>query len=198
MDLFEKAAILHYHRQRIKMPGLDPLGWRSVESQQRRFEALCGVGDLSGLKVLDLGCGYGDLKPFLDQRFPDVSYLGVDHMPEFVDEARLRYGHLPKTEFIQADFLSAAFPEVDYILASGALNYRSGDPSFPHEIIRRMWAACRCGLGFNLLDANVFEEDYLLRGRQPEVVHAFCRGLDPQASLASGYLPDDFTILMRR
>jgi SAM-dependent methyltransferase len=198
MDLFEKAAILQYHRRRIGDPGRCALGWRSADSQRLRFDVLCRVGDMSGCKVLDLGCGHGDLKRFLDQRFADVAYLGVDHMPEFIDEARRRHGHLPHTGFVQADMLNAVFPEVDYVLASGALSYRSRNALYPYNAIRQMWEAATRGLAFNLLDANVFEANHVLCGQDPDAILAFCRTLDPAAELVTGYVADDFTILMRR
>jgi SAM-dependent methyltransferase len=198
MDLLEKAAVLQYHRRRIDVPGLSALGWRTFESQCLRFERLCDVGDLSGCKVLDLGCGYGDLKPFLDERFTDIAYLGVDHMPEFIDEARRRYDHLPGTGFVQADILNAVFPEVDYVLASGAMSYRSRNTLYPYNLIRQMWETARRGVAFNLLDANVFMATNVLCGQDPEAILAFCRTLDPAAELVTGYVADDFTILMRR
>ncbi|HUB88128.1 MAG TPA: class I SAM-dependent methyltransferase [Dyella sp.] len=198
MDLLEKAAILQYHRRRIGDPERCALGWRTPDSQRLRFEALCRVGDMSGCNVLDLGCGYGDLKPFLDRRFTEVAYLGVDHMPEFIDDARRRHGHLPRTGFVQADMLNAQFPAVDYVLASGAMSYRSNNALYPYSLIRQMWEATIRGIAFNLLDAHVFDATHVLCGQDPKAILAFCRTLDPAAELLAGYLADDFTILMRR
>jgi SAM-dependent methyltransferase len=198
MTLFEKAAVLQYHRRRISDSGRCALGWRTTDSQRLRFEALCRVGDLSHRKVLDLGCGYGDLKPFLDQRFTDVAYLGVDHMPEFIDEARRRHGHLPRTGFVEADILNAVLPQADYVLASGAMSYRSRNALYPFNLIRQMWEAATCGIAFNLLDANVFQATHVLCGQDPEETLAFCRTLDPGAQIIKGYVVDDFTVLMRR
>ncbi|GLQ87802.1 class I SAM-dependent methyltransferase [Dyella flagellata] len=198
MDLFEKAAVLQYHRRRIGDPERCALGWRSPDSQRLRFEVMCRVGDMSGCKVLDLGCGYGDLKAFLDTQFTELAYLGVDHMPEFIEEACRRYGHLPRTGFVQADILNAVLPEVDYVLASGALSYRSSNALYPYNLIRQMWEAATRGLAFNLLDANVFEATPVLCGQDPGEILAFCRTLDPAAELVTGYVADDFTILMRR
>lgn len=196
MDLFEKAAVLQYHRRRIGDPTRCALGWRSPEGQRVRFEVLCRIGDMSGCKVLDLGCGYGDLRPFLEQRFVDVAYLGVDQMPEFIEEACRRHGHLPRTGFVQADMLNAVLPQVDYVLASGAMSYRSGNALYPYNLIRQMWEAATRGIAFNLLDANVFEATPVLRGQDPEAIGDFCRVLDPAAELVRGYLPYDFTVLM--
>lgn len=198
MHLFEKAAILRYHRDRIGDPARCALGWRTPDSQRLRFEVLCQVGDMSGCKVLDLGCGHGDLKPFLDERFAEVNYLGVDYMPEFIDEAARRYGRLPRTAFMHADMLNAVLPEAGYVLASGAMSYRSSNALYPYNFIRQMWEAATRGVAFNLLDASVFKADHVLCGQDPEAILAFCRTLDPRADIVTGYVADDFTVLMRR
>lgn len=61
-----------------------------------------------------------------------------------------------------------------------------------------MWESANKGVVFNLLDAAQFESDEVLRAYdQSEVLH-FCRQLDPDTEIISGYLPDDFTVLMRK
>jgi SAM-dependent methyltransferase len=42
----------------------------------------------SGSKVLDVGCGPGDILPLL----PEVAYCGIDISPEYIVAARGRYG----------------------------------------------------------------------------------------------------------
>jgi 2-polyprenyl-3-methyl-5-hydroxy-6-metoxy-1,4-benzoquinol methylase len=91
MTLIERATVIHYHRYRIEHFDAgtpESLGWRGDASQLRRFEILSGLGDFSGHSILDAGCGYGDLKAYLDQRCPGFNYLGVDQMPEFIEEAK--------------------------------------------------------------------------------------------------------------
>jgi trans-aconitate methyltransferase len=39
-------------------------------------------------KAAIIGCGYGDLKQYLDQSFSDFTYIGIDQMPEFISEAK--------------------------------------------------------------------------------------------------------------
>jgi SAM-dependent methyltransferase len=198
VELLEKARILTYHRRRLGREPLKELGWRDRDSQERRFEALCRWGDLSGCTVLDLGCGHGDLKPYLDARFRDIKYLGIDFLPEFVAEAARRHGHLPDTHFLQADFLNTGLPEVDIAVACGSLNYKTENVLFPYSAIVRMWEVAARGVAFNLLDANVFEEDPVLGGHDPDEIHGFCRNLDPDAEIVDDYSPEDFTILMRK
>ena len=201
MNLFEKATIINYHRHRIETFAegtIGALGWRRVESQIKRFEVIAAVGDLNGCTLLDVGCGYGDLKEFLDQRFSGFTYIGIDQMPEFIAEAKARYESHPNTYFTQTDFTKADFPTVDYVIASGALGYRCDDPDFYADMIRKMYQATTQALVFNMLDASRFPHDQLLVGHDRDKIAAFCRTLSPRVTVTEGYLEDDFTVFMFR
>lgn len=201
MNLIEKATIMHYHRHRIKRYArgtVEALGYRGTESQKKRFDALAEAGNPEGCSVLDLGCGHGDLKGYLDERFHGFSYIGIDQMPEFVEEARSLYGQRQNCYFCLADFTAAELPESDFVFASGALAYRSSDPRFHFAMIEKMYIAAKKVFVFNMLDSSKFPDHELLTGHDPEKVLDFCRTLSPQVGLVSGYLDDDFTILMHR
>ncbi|MCH8987746.1 MAG: class I SAM-dependent methyltransferase [Chloroflexi bacterium] len=201
MDLIEKATIIHYHRNRIDTfadGSVEALGWRGPASQTTRFEVLAQVGDLSGRSVLDVGCGYGDLKGFLDQRFSGITYIGIDQMPEFIAEAKERYKDCADTHFYQTDFTTLEFPSVDYVLASGALGYRCEDPGFYSGMVRKMYDAAKRALAFNMLDADRFPDHPLLIGHNLDEVVQQCQDLCPNVQVIQGYLDDDFTVFLRR
>ncbi len=201
MNLIEKATIIHYHRRRINAFAegtVEALGWRGVESQTKRFEALSRVGDLNGCTLLDVGCGYGDLKGFLDERFSDFTYIGIDQMPEFINEAKARYKNLPNTHFIQTDFTAVDFPGVDFVIASGALGYRCENPDFYGDMIRKMYEAAARAVAFNMLDAERFPEHPLLVGHDCDNIIALCRTISPRVTVARDYLEDDFAVFMFR
>ena len=201
MNLIEKATVMHYHRHRIREfhPGtVEALGWRGPESQRRRFEALLQLADFTGSTVLDAGCGYGDLKGFLDRHCQGFTYIGIDHMPEFIDEAMARYGDCPETYFCQTDFSLAQLPRVDYVIASGAFGYRSADSGHPFRMIGRLFEAAKIALAFNMLDRAVFPQHDLLAGHDRNKVTEFCRTLAPRVEVIDRYLEDDFTVFMYR
>ena len=156
MNLIEKATIRHYHQHRIaayQNGTVEALGWRAKASQVKRFEVIATVGDLNGLTLLDVGCGYGDLKEYLDLSYSDFTYIGIDQMPEFISDAKKRYSGCSATYFFQTDFTAVDFPEVDYVIASGALGYRCQNPDFHFEMIRKMYTAAGQAVAFNMLDA---------------------------------------------
>jgi len=200
MELIEKATIIHYHRHRIKAfsDTVKSLGWKGEESQLKRFEVIFQLADFNSCSIMDVGCGQGDLKGFLGQRVAGFSYIGIDQMPEFIIEAEKRYGYMPDTHFYQADFSSAELPKVDYVIASGALGYRSANTAYYKEVIASMYASAKCALAFNMLDVTAFPEHPLLVGHDAEEIVAFCKMLSPRVELINNYLDDDFTLFMYR
>ena len=201
MNILENAAILHYHRHRMATFGdvaVEALGWKCLYSQRKRFEVIAGAADFDNCCILDVGCGRGDLKAFLDERFADFSYIGIDHVPEFIAQAQARYAASPRTWFHSCDFSKLVLPRVDYVIASGALGYRCAQPQFHVEMVRRMYQAAGRGLIFNALDAARFPEHPLLVGRDRKQLVAFCRELSPDVAVIRGYLDDDFTVCIYR
>ena len=197
--LLDDAAVFRYHRQRIKEYGAGSpgaLGWLP-DGQLIRFEVLSQIGDLAHCSVLDVGCGYADLYPFLKQRFAGVQYHGIEQMPELLALARARYGHAPDVTLTTGDFLRAPLPLSDYVLASGSLNYRHRNPRFIYEAIERLYAACRRGLGFNLLSWEPADGGPL-SAYDPTAIVAFCHTLTPSVKLVEGYRDGDFTVFLYR
>lgn len=200
MDFVDRSVIYRFHHERIEMFGKGTsgaLGWKSDQNQGIRFEILSQIGDMNELSVLDVGCGHGDLRPYLGKKYPDLRYAGIDQMEEFLDVATERYGSLPNTTFYLGDCWSAKLPNMDYILASGFLAYRNSQPDFIYKMIERLFASCRLGFGFNLLK-NVKDPEGILVNYDPKDILNYCKQLTPKVVLRDGYAADDFTIFMYR
>lgn len=201
MNLQEKATILHYHRHRVVQyaaGSVQALGWTEEAGQQRRFAALCEIGEIAESSVLDVGCGYGDLKDFLDRRYCGFDYVGIDQMADFVLEAQRRHGQRPNCYFCIADATTEELPVVDFVLASGLLSYRCEQADHYRDMIARLYASARRGLAFNMLDARKFPVHPLLVGHDRDEVLGWCREMCDEVQVVDGYLDDDFTVLMRR
>jgi len=201
MKLIEKARMIHFHRhrqERFSVGTVEALGWKHVQSQQKRFEMLAAIGNLNGCEILDPGCGYGDLLLFLDRHFENIGYLGIELLPEYVKTAARRFAQRANTGFVIADFSKMALPAVDYALASGAFGYKSEDENYYFGTIRKLFETARKGIGFNMLDKEKFPSHPLLTGHDKRVVLAFCRSLSAKMKVIEDYLDDDFTVFVYR
>lgn len=200
MNLIEHATVVHYHRQRIARFGLREvrtLGWQSDDSQRRRFERIAAAADFTDASVLDLGCGTGDLKPFLDERFADVRYLGVDVVPDFVDEANRRFAGDARARAALGHFQRMALPTADHVVACGSLSYRCADPRFAFRAVARMLSHATRSVVLCVLDKQHFPEHPLLVGQDIDELVAFCEKLSADVQCLRGTQPEDVTLVLR-
>lgn len=200
MTLPDHIAIQKYHRDRILKFGSDSsraLGWTSNEGQLARFKVIEELlGDLIEKSVLDVGCGHGDLRDFFGNKFPGLRYAGIDQIDRFLDIAVDRYNHYPDTEFYFGDFFKADLPVMDYVVACGALSYRSSDPDFVFKAIAKLYNNSRFGLVFNLLK-HIDSEEKILRSYDPEIILAHCRTISDNVVYKDGYYGEDYTIVLK-
>lgn len=77
----------------------------------------------SGARVLDLGCGPGDLVRHLG----DVSYVGVDVSEAYVAQARKAYSGRAEFRVGDATRLDADLRDFDLVLAFGVLHHLDDD-----------------------------------------------------------------------
>jgi SAM-dependent methyltransferase len=175
--------------------GPQALGWNGTTGQYARFEALTRIGDLAQCSVLDAGCGYADLYPYLRQRYAGVRYYGIEQVPELLEVAQARYPDAEGISLRSGDFLQEALPPTDYVLASGALNYRQRDPRFIYQAIETLYGSCQLGLGFNLLSWEPAGGGPLA-SYDPATILSFCHELAPRAELLEGYWEGDFTVFV--
>lgn len=198
MNTIEKANILYHHRQWLQheVTPERKVGWVDERSQQERFQVLASIDDLTGQVVMDLGCGLGDLKPFLSDRFSHVIYLGIDILPEFIDTARQRFRNEKDTSFIHADFTVDGLPEVDYVMACGSLSYQTENELYLYQAIDKMYDCASKGVAFNLLNEETYPSTPIVRSYNKYEVLGYCLRLANRAEMKIGYLEDDFTIWM--
>ena len=193
----DKKRIGDYYRQCLDRHGVDnaeALSWSSPNAQLIRFQALIRVGDLRGKSILDVGCGLGDLYPFLQSTVGDFDYLGIDLFSDFIKKAQLKY---PAACFENKDVLEFSGPPFDYVLSSGTMSFK-----VPHHfdkyfaMIRKMFSLARLGLAFNMLDRRGHIDDELYAAYDPKEIEAFCRTLTPKVKLITDYSPQDFTLFL--
>lgn len=115
------AQVERYYSARFAEHGATAAGvdWHDEASQRTRFAQLARLWEgREEPAIVDLGCGYGALVDFLEERGEPFAYQGLDLSAELVAAARERH---PERAFA----LSAAdVSPADYAVASGIFNVR--------------------------------------------------------------------------
>lgn len=165
------------------------LHWTNREIQYKRFEAFLRMGDLSGKRVLDVGCGLADFYEFLTEKKIDVQYTGYDIVASFIERNQKKY---PSAKFECRDILLFKPEEkFDYVFISGVFAF--GDKLFFEEMSRRAFRLAEIALGFNIYmpeDKNFFKISR-------ENTKKYCETLKPQKiTVVDDYLNDDFSVFL--
>jgi SAM-dependent methyltransferase len=122
------SDVVDYYEGKLATFGATARGvdWKDEASQTKRFEQLVralGLDDHPGaFSLVDFGCGYGALLPFLRQRY-QFTYIGYDRSPRMIAEARRLHEDVDDATFT-SDWDAVA--SADFIAASGIFNVRLG------------------------------------------------------------------------
>lgn len=105
----------------LSLPWLYQTYQRAIGSHRLWQDVIGRLGLPPGGRLLDIGCGPGDVVAYLD----DVDYVGFDLSERYVAEAQARYGN-ERTTFFSADVTTvdpAELGEFDAVLAHGVLHH---------------------------------------------------------------------------
>jgi trans-aconitate methyltransferase len=175
------------------------LGWYNKDTQFSRFDALATIDNLSDKRILDVGCGLGNLYEYLNEYYKDVDYLGIDISTKILNQARVNFSD---ATFIKSDLLGFK-PDCifDYIFASGTFNIKVNDNyHYLDEMIKKMWELAKEGIAFNLLSAYAPDEhqDPFFFFYQPDVVLKLCLQYTSNVVFRHDYLVNDMTFVMKK
>ena len=195
----DRTRIINNYRQLFFQYGVGPaVGQWSAEGQLFRFRKLSQIADLSGMRILDVGCGIGDLYPFLESLYRDIVYTGVDIVPELVEYAARTY---PAATFLCADLVSDPLDfRCDYALMSGVFNNRMSDPTLAlQHLVRAVFAVCERGLAFNFISNRVDTIDPEMAYHDPLDVFRYCiENLSSKVVIAHHYERRDVAVYVYR
>lgn len=124
-------------------------------------------------RILDIGCGIGQLTLAMKERFPDAEVWGLD-----VSGPMVRYGHLRGVErgidvnFVQRLAEESGFPADHFDMVVSYIMFHEVDPKGTQDIVREMHRITRPGGVFYPIDFNLRSE------RQLTPYHAYRRWWD--------------------
>jgi SAM-dependent methyltransferase len=116
-DAKGREAMYYAHRQ-DEAHRSGAYGYLSSIAMVPRLATIGAYARAFGVRrLLDVGCGAGDLAAYLD---PAIGYVGVDIAPTAITQARNRFGARADTEFAVADFRAWDCPvPVDCVVWAG-------------------------------------------------------------------------------
>lgn len=169
------------------------LNWNSKHSQHTRFEVIHSLLEehLASSKIIDAGCGFGDLYLFLQQKGSlPRKYVGYDMLHEALFVAKKR----TKQQCVYKDILNDELERADFYVASGSMNILNRSETF--VFIRRCYEASQKGFIFNLLRGEEKEGhfNYFL----PEEIEEHVSDFVYDVQMYEGYMEGDFTVFLKK
>ncbi|GBE40590.1 MAG TPA: class I SAM-dependent methyltransferase [Nitrospirae bacterium] len=200
MDSLYKEYVISFFDKEFQMHGDRPEGVRwTPKGQSLRYECLLDIDEsIEGSKVLDYGCGKGDLYQVLKDRNISVNYTGFDINANLISLAKQKH---PETVFRVFDIeIDNMDEEFDYIFLCGVFNLKLKDlDKTVKNVLKRLFLCCRKALAFNALSSEnpkkSVELNYL---SQDEMIDFARTNLSPHVSLAKEKIPYDFTMFVRK
>lgn len=199
MKKIQKIKAYYENNIAMDLPEYGILGWESEEAQQLRFDVLLDNVELEGKRLLDVGCGTGNLLEYINSKGTHVKYTGVDIMDEMVMKAKskqldgdFRY----KDIFKENVFKPASF---DVVYTSGIFNLNLGNNKEFLSNALELFFSLSCGtVVFNLLHFDSPDrEDKYFYFHPDEVRQILARfsGLLGKTEFIEAYLKNDFTMV---
>lgn len=188
------------YRKAFKKYHVNPksLLWQSKKAAEQRYIQAVSDISLTGKTILDIGCGFGGIIPFLQKKTKNFEYEGVDIIPEFVEEAQRLY---PKFKFYNLNyFLNPIQKHYDIIFCIGAIHSNvKNNMNFRKRAIKTMFDHTDEILVFTLAGSYPQKKT----ARKSNVWFAdsceilkFCSGLSQKYILRSHYNKREFTIVL--
>jgi SAM-dependent methyltransferase len=190
-----------FYEEHIRLYGYGyrALGFGRRASQEKRFAAALSLGDFHGKRVLDVGCGFGDLLAWLNARGVEPEYTGIDIVRPMIERCRKRFkGSGARFRIGDALTFKADAP-YDYIVASGIFGYQASDTrARVRPTLERLYDLTRIGMAVNFLSRRAATRSPGRLYLHPTDVLQFALELTPAVRLDHTYMPNDFTLCLYR
>jgi len=191
-DDLNKSA--EFYKPLIELYGGDvkAFGHGTIEGTFKRYWAATQVCPLVGKNVLDVGCAYGGLVPFVVGAGVK-SYFGIDAVHEFILEADKRWANIGdrvKVNFACYDFdqFGPGIFDYDVVFALGVGVSHESHKACERRMIQA-FSMAREGVVFSLSKGSTANDDWLL--------HSACKLTNRVVLKRDYWLPDQMVYLYK-
>ena len=185
-------AILDHYTQLYYKFGYHPasVGWPKGR-QEIRFQIMSEIGNLNNCKILDVGCGFGDMVTFLKTKKIRAKYLGVDINPLFIKIAKEKG---PEVDFQIRDVEEKRFREkFDWVFAIGTTNM-AGSYKYISNLLKEMLRISKRGIAMDFMSTYVDFQRPESFHASPEKVFGIAKKLSKRVVIRHDYLPFEFCV----
>ncbi|HET7728978.1 MAG TPA: methyltransferase domain-containing protein [Usitatibacter sp.] len=193
------AETSRWYEDKVRRYGFDHrgLGFRNRSSQEKRFDALITLGDFHGRRLLDVGCGFGDLLAYLHERGIRPIYTGLDICEPMVRRCTERFP-ASNARFVTGDVLQHEPDQpYDFVVASGIFGLdAAGTRERIRPTVERMFSWARIGMAANFLSLRTPRPAEARVYVEPTEILGLGLALTSAARLDHTYLPNDFTLFL--
>jgi len=170
--------------------------WESEETQQGFFAIEASLIKPNS-KILEVGCGQGDLWEFLFARQIPVEYEGIDVSSEMIKKAREKY---PKGNFQHQDLFEKD-GEYDFVMGCGSfnLNMFQDHEQYLKDVIKKMYDLSTRSVLIGALSKHAsvqYDDTYYYY--DPGKILNYCLDLTPVVTLNHASIDHHFLIHMMK
>ena len=174
------------------------IGWSNKNDQNLRFSKLIQNLELNKKKILDVGCGFGDLFFFLEKKYKkkNINYTGIDISNKIINHTKkIIKNKTNKPKLVCGNFYGLKMKKYDIILSSGSmsLNINLGYNDL-EKMLRKMFNDCNYCITLNFLSSY---SDYQLKKNQhfsPEKIFKIAKKISKKVNLIHDYDLYEFTV----
>jgi len=159
MNNQDKLEMVNRYNDMFEKHGYSPesLGWGGgKERQHKRFQAILEIGILDNSKVLDIGCGFGDLLSFFKLKGLNVDYTGIDFNKSLLEIAKNNHKNAVFYDYnILEQNLNSKF---DFVVSCGIFNFKLKNEDqydYIFKLVSKMFDLCEIGVCIDFLSPVV-------------------------------------------
>ena len=177
----------------------EKVGWSSKKEQNKRFEVLLNIGFKNKDSILDFGCGLGALYEYMNKKYDNFKYIGVDINEDFINNCKKKY---PKILFKKIENINDIKYKYDWFVSSGAFTvYTPIDDML--KTIKKAFKCVKYGISVIFLEKKYTKNSDLsaIRGYdKKEIYKLFLNEFKEfhTVELHDNYLENEFTIYIKK